>query len=144
MFSKSCEYAFRAVIFLCSKSSGSPVAKIQEIAEEIQAPMHYTSKVLQQLSKAGIIGSAKGPGGGFFINASHSKTKLLEIVEVIDGNKVFAGCAIGLIPCSEKNPCPLHDRFKSVREDLKKMLTEVTIKEITLDLFNGKVKLKVS
>ena len=106
--------------------------------------MHYTSKVLQQLSKAGIIGSSKGPGGGFFINASHAKVKLLEIVKVIDGNKVFTACAIGLIPCSEKNPCPLHERFNGIREDLKTMLTEVTIKELTLDLFNGKVKLKVS
>lgn len=144
MFSKSCEYAFRAIIFLSSRNTSSPVVKIQEIAEAIQAPMHYTSKVLQSLSREGIVGSLKGPGGGFFVDGTHAKIPLLEIVRVIDGDKVFSGCAIGLIPCSEKNPCPLHERFKAVRDDLKKMLSACTIKELTDDLYSGKLKLKIA
>ncbi len=144
MFSKSCEYAFRAVIFLSSQSAVSPIVKIQEIAESINAPMHYASKVLQQLSKAGLIGSVKGPGGGFFIDNTHAKVRLVEIVKVIDGDKVFKGCAIGLIPCSEKNPCLLHDEFKVIRNKLAAMLTETSIKDITEDIFKNGLKPKVA
>jgi len=144
MFSKSCEYAFRSVIYLSSKSGINSVVKIQEIADAIDAPIHYTSKVLQQLSRAGIIGSLKGPNGGFFVSGIHEKTKLIHIVTVIDGEKVFTGCAIGLHQCSEKNPCPLHDKFKEVRDSLAKMLNSVTVKDISEDLIRGIIKLKVS
>jgi DNA-binding IscR family transcriptional regulator len=58
MFSKSCEYAIRAVIFICTKKEENKVVKIQEIAEAVGAPVYYTSKILQQLSRLKLTGRA--------------------------------------------------------------------------------------
>lgn len=142
MFSKSCEYAIRAIIFICSKKVTEGVVKIQEIAEAIDAPVSYTSKILQELSRLHIIGSMKGPHGGFYIDESHGKIKLIEIVKAIDGDKIFAGCGLGIKQCSEKNPCPLHNEFKSIRNDIKRMLESTTIDQLSSKLRDGLATLK--
>lgn len=104
MFSKSCEYAIRAVIFICTKKEENKIVKIQEIAEAVGAPIYYTSKILQQLSRLKLMGSMKGQHGGFYMGPEHKEIRLIDIVEAIDGNKIFNGCGLGLSTCSEKNP----------------------------------------
>jgi Rrf2 family protein len=142
MFSKSCEYAIRAVIFICTKKEENKVVKIQEIAEAIGAPVYYTSKILQQLSRLKIMGSLKGQNGGFYMGQEHKEIRLIDIVNAIDGDKIFNGCALGLSQCSERNPCPLHAQFKSIRKEIKDMLESTTIHDLSKNLLKGKTTLK--
>jgi Rrf2 family protein len=144
MFSKSCEYAIRAIIFICSKKGSDKIVKIQEIAAAVDAPLSYTSKILQALARQNIIGSAKGPNGGFYIDKQYKKIKLIDIVQAIDGDKIFTGCALGIKQCSEKNPCPLHNDFKKIRENIKKMLELTTVEKLSNKLLNGLTTLKNS
>jgi Rrf2 family protein len=142
MFSKSCEYAIRAVIFICTKKEVNKVVKIQEIAEAVGAPVYYTSKILQQLSRLKIMGSLKGQNGGFYMGQEHKEIRLIDIVNAIDGDKIFNGCALGLSQCSERNPCPLHAQFKSIRKEIKDMLESTTIHDLSKNLLKGKTTLK--
>jgi len=64
MFSKSCEYAIKAVIHLCMETHAGGRLSINDIAVAIDSPEPFTAKILQTLSKHKIISSAKGPGGG--------------------------------------------------------------------------------
>ena len=130
MFSKSCEYAIRAVIYLCSEEQMGRIVKVQQISIAIDAPAFYTSKILQQLSKMDFIGSMKGPNGGFYIDKKHKNITLIDIVNAIDGDKIFNGCGLGLKECSEKKPCPIHLRFKIIRAMIKKMLETTTIEQL--------------
>ena len=142
MFSKSCEYAIRAVIFICTKKEENKVVKIQEIAEAVGAPVYYTSKILQQLSRLKIMGSLKGQNGGFYMGQEHKEIRLIDIVNAIDGDKIFNGCALGLSSCSETKPCPLHAQFKSIRKEIKDMLESTTIHDLSKNLLIGKTTLK--
>jgi DNA-binding IscR family transcriptional regulator len=63
-------------------------------------------------------------------------------VEAIDGRALFTGCGLGLKQCSEKEPCPIHDKFKSIRNALKNMLEQTTIEELGKKLKTGKSVLK--
>jgi Rrf2 family transcriptional regulator, iron-sulfur cluster assembly transcription factor len=131
MFSKSCEYAIRSVIIICQHSKEGHKTNVKEISKLAGVPEQYIAKVLQSLSKTKIISSIKGPGGGFFIDATNGKIKLIDVVKTIDGESLFTSCGLGLKECSEKKPCPLHDSFKTIRNDLKKMLEETTIEELS-------------
>ena len=53
--------------------------------------------------------------------------KISEIVFAIDGDDIYNGCALGLRECDHTQPCPLHENFLKIREDLKKMLQSTTI-----------------
>lgn len=144
MFSKACEYSIRASIFIASRSAEGQRTNLKEISEAIASPEAFTAKLLQQLVRNGIIDSVKGVQGGFEIpKIRMAKTKLCEIVRAVDGDGIFTRCGIGLDDCSEKNPCPVHFKFKSVRKDLKTMLDNTSLKEMSKGLLSGDTTLRI-
>lgn len=138
MFSKACEYAIRATIYIAVQSSQNLRVGLKDISKEIDSPEPFTAKILQQLSKNNIIESIKGPHGGFQIDKNDmSKIKLSQIVLAIDGDSIYKGCGLGFKECSEKQPCPVHDKFKIIRDELKDMLENTTVLELSLGLKKG-------
>lgn len=141
LFSKTCEYAMRAVFYIASRSSDGARPGIREIAENINSPGHFLAKILQKLSKEGIICSVKGPNGGFYIEPQGLKRPLADIITALKGNEIFTGCAMGLSYCSESNPCPLHHEFKQVRNRLTQMLYNTSIGAFNQELLDGALTL---
>lgn len=142
IFSKTCEYAIRAVLYIAHKSAGGKRIGIKDIASGIDSPELYLAKILQDLSRKGLINSAKGPNGGFYVEGASLSRPLSDIVEAIDGNGLFQGCALGLKYCSEINPCPLHHQFKVIRDEIKDLLSQTTIGNFNQDLLEGLLALK--
>ncbi|MEK6781958.1 MAG: Rrf2 family transcriptional regulator [Bacteroidota bacterium] len=142
MFSKACEYALRAVLYVSIKSINGSRLGIPEIAKEIDAPLPFTAKILQALARERIIASVKGPNGGFFINPKSKPVVLSDIIKAIDGHDVLNTCALGLHECSDKLPCPIHHEIKPYKDRLRKVMRETTIQELAQDLSAGKTFLK--
>jgi Rrf2 family protein len=142
MFSKACEYAIRAMLFIAQKSEPGNKIGIKEISKGIDAPEHFLAKILQDLSRKGIVQSIKGPNGGFYLDESAKKNTLADIVKAVDGDDLFTGCGLGLKICSEKHPCPLHDEFKIIRKKIHNMLESATVAEFNVELLRGLKHLK--
>ncbi|WP_219225255.1 RrF2 family transcriptional regulator [Pedobacter antarcticus] len=142
IFSKTCEYAMRAVFFIAHRTAEGGKVGIKEIAEGIDSPEHFLAKILQDLSRRNIVKSAKGPNGGFYMDNISLKRRLSEVVEAVDGNGLFTGCGLGLHYCSETNPCPLHNEFKVIRNQIFNMLQNTTIEDFNEDLNLGITSLK--
>ncbi len=143
MFSKACEYGIRATLHIAKQSQSGNRVSLKDIAKAIDSPEAFTAKILQQLSRNGIIHSMKGPAGGFEIDRKElNKIKLSHIVTAIDGDSIYKGCGLGLKECNELRPCPVHDRFKAIRDDLKTMLETTGIKELANGLNEGLTFLK--
>lgn len=137
MFSKSCEYALQSILFIAIHSKGGTSIGLKEISESQNIPLHFLSKILQQLVKHGILKSTKGPNGGFSLNVSPKKIRLIRIVEVIDGLNMFDNCGIGLKRCSDHTPCPIHFEYKIVKEKIKQLLSHKTLLELSEDVERG-------
>lgn len=143
MFSKSCEYAVRATIFIATHCGSDGKVGLKEIANEIDSPVAFTAKILQVLVKNNIVKSSKGVGGGFMVLKDDLKRiKLSDIVMAIDGDSVFLSCGLGLSNCSEEHPCPVHEKFKFVKRDLIFMLETTSLEELTLGFKKGETFLK--
>ncbi len=138
MFSKSCEYAIKAVLHICIKSKDGDKLSIHEIAEAIESPEPFTAKILQTLVKHKIISSSKGPGGGFFIDKKAKPIVVMDIVEVMDGKAAFERCGLGLKDCDASHPCPIHDQFVNYSQRLKTLLEKKTIQEFSASIVAGK------
>ncbi|WP_440509955.1 RrF2 family transcriptional regulator [Sphingobacterium lactis] len=141
MFSKSTEYAIRAVFYIAKSTQLGRKVGIKEIASNIESPEAFLGKILQELSKNGIIRSIKGPNGGFYLTEEEMNKKLIEVVKAIDGDNIFTGCGMGLQQCSEKYPCPLHNEFKAIRNDLTRMLNRITLSQFNDELILGSLNL---
>lgn len=142
MFSQACKYAIRAMFLLAQRTEKSRFVGIKEIADGLDAPQHFTAKILQELSKKGYILSAKGPNGGFMLSEEQLKTTLMDIVIAMDGNKIVTSCCLGLSDCSEKNPCPVHFEYKSIRKKITTMLSSTKVSDYNDELNVSKLFLK--
>lgn len=138
MFSKSCEYGIKAVIYIMTQSLEGRRIKVGEIAENTNSPVAFTAKILGILNKSYIVGSQTGPNGGFYIEPGRlNEIKLSEIVFAIDGNSVYEGCGLGLSHCDTENPCPMHNDFVHIRTELKLMLETTSVYNLAMKLKNG-------
>lgn len=144
MFSKACEYGIKASIFIAINSAEGKRVSPKEISKEIDSPQAFTAKILQALAKHNVISSVQGAYGGFEIEKNKiASIKLSQIVNAIDGDSVYNGCGLGLHVCEESHPCPVHDQFKIVREQLKQMLENTNLEQLALDIKSGATFLKL-
>ncbi len=143
MFSKTCEYGIKAVIHVAKVSQKGERVGLKDIAKAIDSPEAFTAKIMQQLSRASIVTSIKGPTGGFEMSENDRvSTTLSAVVQVIDGDGIIRGCGLGLKECNEVNPCPLHNQFAMIQSGIKNMLEHTTIEALANKLDGGIYVLK--
>lgn len=127
MFSKSCQYGMRAVLYLAMHTQEEKKRSGKEMAASLGIPAPFLAKILQQLVRAQLISSSKGPTGGFYLSKKNAASSLWQVVVCLDGESVFDACILGLPICSADNPCPLHTQARAYRERLMKLLGEHTV-----------------
>lgn len=142
MFSKACEYGIRAVLFIAKESQNDSRPNISQISKAVDSPVPFTAKICQELARAGVILSKKGPNGGFYLE-KNSNLKVIDIVSAIDGDAIFNGCCLGLPACSSLHPCPVHDQYEDIRGNLKRMCENTNVIDLAMDLNEGGTFLKI-
>ncbi len=143
MFSKACEYGIKATIYVAAQSLEDKRASLKGIANEIGSPVAFTAKILQQLVRNKIISSVMGPTGGFQIEKKKiDLITLSQLVDAIDGDSIYRGCGLGLKECNAAQPCPVHDKFAAIRDELQDMLNTTSLYELTTGLETGLTFLK--
>lgn len=137
MLTKATEYAIRAMVYIALKNMEERRPGYREIAHEIEAPEHFTAKILQTLVKQGVLQSAKGRGGGFFCLTDRGPVTIIEIIQHIEGLKLFTRCGIGLSRCSDENPCPIHNEYAVIRNQYQQMAANTTIQSLAVKIRKG-------
>ena len=126
MFSNSTKYAIRAIVHMLQNQDKGKNTVV-DMANKLNMPQPYLSKILQQLSKSNIISSSKGRGGGFYLTNENGKRPLIDVVICIEGHNVFNKCILGLAECSDENPCLLHLHFKAFKTSIEKSICEQSV-----------------
>lgn len=142
MFSKACEYGIKAMIYIAREENKPGLARLRDIAKNIESPEAFTAKILQTLKKAGLLISSKGPAGGFALAKPANKITVAHVIRTIDGNSFFIKCVLGFPKCGSAKPCPIHHKVADIREELKSVYNNTTLDELTEELFTGIAFLK--
>lgn len=82
--SRSTGYALVAVGYIAQHYQESAVLAAR-ISKEYKIPLEYLLKILQQLVRANVLRSKRGPRGGFFLARPAEEITMLEIIEAVDG-----------------------------------------------------------
>ena len=141
MFSKSTEYAIRALVYILLRNGEMKRPGVVEIAKEIGAPESYSAKILQALTRHELIESMKGRGGGFFFRDGRQQLYLLDVILLLEGSSYFDKCGFGLKGCDQNNPCPLHDEYKVIRDRLLELIKTESIQSLAQKIVDGKAVL---
>jgi len=82
--SRSTGYALVAVGYVAQHYKDGAVLAAR-VSKEYGIPLEYLLKILQQLVRANVLRSKRGPRGGFFLARPAEGITLLEIIEAVDG-----------------------------------------------------------
>ena len=129
MISKTALSVVKALVYLAQQPDGARVGAAA-IAEKINAGQNYLGKVLQSLTREGLVESQKGLWGGFKLARDPHTITLYDVVEPIDQVSRWEGCFMGGDTCGSESPCAVHDRWGTVRETYKAFLKETTIADL--------------
>jgi Rrf2 family iron-sulfur cluster assembly transcriptional regulator len=143
MLSNTSKYAVRAVIYLALFSTKEKKVGIKEVSSELDIPSPFLGKILQQLARHHILGSTKGPNGGFYLNKPAIDISLMEIVELIDGGDSFGTCVIRTSPCSHEDPCSLHDKIAPLRREERMLFATESIADLVSEFREGKDRIRI-
>jgi Rrf2 family protein len=100
---------------------------LPSLAEATGAPDSFLSKVLQGLTRSGMITSRRGPSGGFEISSLGRLTSMGDVVEAIDGPISLNVCLSQRRSCSRKGWCPAHPVWAKAQEALMGVLSSARI-----------------
>ena len=129
IFSRHCEYALQSVLYLALKPKGE-MTNIKELTKALDIPYHFLGKIMQDLSRKGILTSQKGPHGGFALRRRPEQITLLQIVEAIDGTEFLHACVLGFPECSGAHPCAVHGSWGIMRDNIHKMLSTENVAKL--------------
>lgn len=137
MLSNSSKYAIKAVLYLALNSSIDRKVMVKDISKPINVPQAYIAKLLQELSRQGIVSSTRGPKGGFFLSEDNRSQPVINIIIAIDGEKMIKTCQLSLNNCDEEKPCPLHKILDPSRSNLVENLRSNTINDLAVEITLG-------
>jgi Rrf2 family protein len=133
IFSRSAEYAIRALVLLGSHPPQDPVMA-KDLAAEGQIPPQFLAKILQDLARGGFLKSSKGPRGGFRLAFPATEICLMKIVEAVDGPGKYQRCIAGNTECHERVLCAMHDSWSPLRAHIVEYLQGTSIADLAKSL----------
>ena len=127
MISRTAEYALRAVVALGSNPEGPRTT--QQIAQQTRVPSGYLAKVLQALSRSGLVASQRGLNGGFVLSRPLEQLTILDVINAVDPLKRIERCPLGLAVHGNRL-CPLHQRLDQGIAQLEALFGATTMGQL--------------
>ncbi|MCS7023524.1 MAG: Rrf2 family transcriptional regulator [Bryobacteraceae bacterium] len=129
LFTKSAEYALRAMAHLASYPQGT-LLMAKQIAKEAKLPSQFLAKLLQHLAQKGLLRSVKGPRGGFGLVPRAAQIRLADVLQSFDPGACERACPLGEPRC-EAPGCQMHDGWEALHSLIIKYLEQTTLADIS-------------
>src|SRR5437868_2898574 len=114
MLSITSQYALRALSHLARQSGEAVLGR--DLAQSVEIPANYLSKVLLTLRNAGLVDTTRGSGGGYRLRRAARDIKLIDIVELFEEVSRKPPCFLGRTrACSQTRPCTAHSTWKGLQ-----------------------------
>ena len=127
MISQTAEYALRMVVFLATLKDQP--ATTRQIAAATKVPEGYLAKIVQSLSRAGLLRSQRGLHGGSVLARDPATISVYDVVEAVSPIPRIHTCPLQL-PAHGVNLCPLHKRLDDAAAAVEQAFRASTIAEL--------------
>lgn len=132
VLSNTAQYALRAMIYLGQHEGEGPI-RVEDIAERLDVPRNYLSKILHALVKEGVVRSLRGPHGGFALARPASAVVLYDVVAPFDDIEARRTCLLGRQECSDIVPCVIHEHWKATATQVAGFFRETSLAAVVKD-----------
>lgn len=127
MISQTAEYALRVIAYLSNQPEEPRTTP--QIAETTHVPLPYLSKVIQSLSRAGLVHSRRGLHGGITLVKQPESLSVYDVIQAVDPLRRITTCPLGL-EAHGTNLCPLHRRLDDAFLHVEQAFRQSTIADL--------------
>ncbi len=132
--SKGCQYAVRTTALLSLEPPGTVFAR-KALSQKTMVPAPFLSKILQTLTRAGILRSHRGSQRGYSLARPAREISLLDVVTAYDGPLGHDGCLLDdYKTCPGEKVCAIHGKRMNIQELLTKNLSSVSVADLAKTL----------
>ena len=128
MFSRLGRYALRTVAIV---TGADQRVTGKTLSAETGIPSAYQSKVLRQLVEADILSAKKGHHGGFALAHPAETIRLADVLDSVGALPAGGACVFGWGQCSASKPCPLHNKWSTLSENVMNWAEQTTLADLT-------------
>ncbi|WP_239749839.1 Rrf2 family transcriptional regulator [Mammaliicoccus sp. O-M53] len=122
--SKGTDYGLHALAYLIAKKEQQPI-NVKRLSEVLNISITYLSKILTQLVKAGVIKSASGAKGGYYLVNNWEQISVYDIITAIDGQQSTLEDSFNHGP-----ECKIQAILLSAEDEMTKALKNKTLKDL--------------
>jgi Rrf2 family protein len=125
-------YGVRAIFDIAYNSEGLET-QVKDISRRQGISQRYLEQIFQKLRKAGVVGSKRGPTGGYFLSKKPEDITVGEIVRITEGGINPVLCVNpedSAQPCDRSGECVTQIVWNEAGKRLKEYFDSVTIKDL--------------
>jgi len=125
------QYAIDGLLVLARKPFGT-VMMVRDVAGAGGVPENFLAKILQKLTRSGVLVSSRGAVRGYALARKPNEIKVRDIFLAVEGEDLFEQCIFWNERCADSDPCPLHFQWKRLRERLiRDLLDRTTLADLS-------------
>lgn len=128
MLSQAVGYAVTAMGHIAS-AGGNPVL-VREVASAAEIPAPYLAKIVQMLSRRGLVNTQRGVGGGVTLAKPATEIFMYDVCVALDDPIVRPTCMLGTTECSDERACPAHKFWSASRAKILEFLQATSVADI--------------
>ena len=125
-------YGVRALFDIAYHSEGLET-QVKDISRRQGISQRYLEQIFQKLKKAGIVGSKRGPSGGYFLNKTTENITIGEVIRITEGDITPVLCVNpedSSQPCKRSGECVTQVIWDEAGKRLKEYFDSITIKDL--------------
>jgi len=130
---REAEYGLLAMAYIATRPDGE-LAYRREIAEHHNIPREFLAKVLQKLSKQGLIKSYRGIRGGYLLARIAADISIADVVSAVDGPMALVECARPDGSCPQQDLCGFQSVLWDLQDEIVGMLRKITVQDLSAKL----------
>ena len=127
--SKLTDYAI--LIMVEATRAGGEVLSAHTLAERARVELPTASKVLKLLSRAGLVSSQRGAGGGYQAVDEAGDISVASVISAIEGPIAMTECSVEEGLCSQEESCELRGNWQRISVAVARALQEVSLAEMS-------------
>ena len=129
ILTKHTDYALAALGVMVEQRDES--VTVADLAQRLGIPYPFLRGVFQKLSKAGLVQSFRGQGGGYRLTRKPERITVGDVMEVFQGPLEFTQCWVRDEKCPRRNRCTVRKKLKSLEQLFKQELSDCTLAELS-------------
>lgn len=126
--SKTSRYALRVMGLIAL--DGNALYTADQIASKLDIPTQYLRRLLTNLTKAGLLKSDRGKGGGVRLAKGAGDIFLTDVLAATERKELLNSCIFGMDNCARVNVCAMHDQWSVAKENILTILRTTSIADM--------------